>query len=272
MASIPSLLRVAQNIITKNSPTILTAVGVAGVVSTAVLAVKATPQAMAKIDEAQVQKALAHEEAEQSGNAVAANRDLTVAEKIKASYLCYIPAAAVATVTIVCIIAGNRISVRRQAALLGLYEITERGFREYQEKVTEQIGKQKEQAVRDDIAIQHMKDNPVDNREIIIASGGDVLFMDDWSNRYFKSDMETVRQAVNDVNEECMNMGYVSLNDFYSKIGLPKNGSGDETGWSAPDNLLKVQYTTGLSEDSKPCIIIKFDQYPGRGYYLLSHD
>lgn len=111
--------------ISKNSPTILTGLSVAGLISTTILAVRATPKAMELIQEERYQKA----------GTTLPLPDLTKKEIIQATYKCYIPAAVMGTVTIACIIGANNINLRRNAALASLYSISEKTMKEYQTKL-----------------------------------------------------------------------------------------------------------------------------------------
>lgn len=237
-----------------NSPSILTALGVAGTISTAVLAVKGTPQALRIIDEKEHNEDGLYEK-------------ISTWEKVKATYPCYIPAASVGAVTIACILAGHSISTKRNAALMSLYSITETGFREYQDKVVSTIGAQKEQKIRDEVAQDRVNRNPVSAQEVIIVNG-DVLCYDTISGRYFKSDVETIRRAVNDINEVVLSNGYASQNDFYAGIGLPRNMAGEELGWT-PENMLNVEFSAVLAEDGKPCMSLNYRMFPTRGYYIM---
>lgn len=256
MANFATIMKTFGRFVSNNSPKILTGMAVAGVISTTVLAVKATPEAIEQIDQAKLRK---HDASEDEA--------FTPMDMVKAAWACYIPAAAVGTVTIACVIGGSTISSKRNAALMSLYSITETGFREYQEKVISSIGSQKEQKIRDEVAKDRIERDPVTSREVIvIAGGGDVLCYDSISGRYFQSDVESIRRAVNDVNEKIINESYASQNDFYRLLGLPSTQYNDEIGWST-DNMLNVDFTTVMSDDNRPCISINYRSYPLRGYY-----
>jgi len=250
----------AKNIgrfVTHHSPVILTSVAVAGVLSTAVLAVRGTPQAIRLMEEAQAAKAEHTDE------------DLTPFEVVKATYLCYIPAASVGLVTIACIISGNAISTKRNAALLSLYTLTESGFREYQDKVTEHIGKDKEEAVRADVMKDRMaRDREAVNEIVILDGENKVLFYDSISGRYFKNDVQSIRRAENDLNQIILHgQNLASLNEFWGMIGLSRTEYGDEVGWTT-DQLLSVSFATTTDESGeKPCFSIEYRTMPIQGYY-----
>ena len=134
----------------KNSPAILTGLGVTGVITTAVLAVRATPLALDKIAE----------EAERR-----AYEDLPVMntmDTIKVVWKDYAPAVVMGGATIACIIGANTVNSKRNAALVGLYSITDNKMREYQSKVLEVVGEKKEGQIKEKIAEQHMMDKDVE--------------------------------------------------------------------------------------------------------------
>lgn len=84
----------------------------------------------------------------------------------------------------------------------------------YQEKVVETIGEKKEQQIRDEVAKEQVAKNPVSKNEVIITGGGETLCYDSLSGRYFKSDIEKLRKAVNELNHTMVNDMCASLNDY----------------------------------------------------------
>jgi hypothetical protein len=248
---IQNIIKNVGKIVNDYSPQILTGLGVAGVVSTAVLAVKATPEAVRRIDE----------------RAIDRQQALSTVDKFKETWTLYIPAASVGSLTIACIIFGNQISSKRNAALMSLWTLTETNFREYQDKVTQTVGAKKEEDIRAEVAKDKLA--RMENKEVVIIGNGDVLFMDDLSGRTFMSTMETVRSAQNDINEKVLNSteGSATLNEFWHLIGLPTTGYGEEVGWST-DNTLDIKYAATITQDNRPCIVIEFRKVPTRGYYV----
>lgn len=248
MIPVKKIAKGVQKFTVDNSPSILTAVAVAGVVSSAVLAVKGTPQALRNISEA---------ESEQTD-------PLSYLDKVRLTWKCYIPALSVGAVTIACVVSANDINLRRNAALVSVFTVTESAFKEYKTKVAETIGQNKEQKIRDEVAQDRVDRTPMST--MFVSGNGDVDCFDPLSGRYFRSDMESLRKAVNDVNELIINEGYVTLNEFYNCVGLPDNDFGRDVGWNS-DKLLDMGYSTVLSEDSKPCISLDYGVQPTAGYH-----
>lgn len=236
-----------------NAPEILTAVGVSGVVTTSYLVGKASFQAAKTLDEASKEA-----EVVIAGVPYPQEFGIPVKEKIKIVWKLYIPATVSGVVTIGCIIASSKSSGRRTAAAVTAYSLTERAYSEYKEKVVEQLGKTKEQKIRDEIAQDRVTKNPPESKEVVILGGGDVLCCELWTGRYFKSDMESLRRAENDLNAMIVNTYYVSLDEFYDLLELPHTSNSDKMGWDS-DKLLELQFSTVMSPDGTPCLAFEYN-------------
>lgn len=252
--SISNFVKTVGNKLSEHSPEILTGIGITGLLSTTVLAVKATPKALQLIDEKKEEM----------------NTDeLTNTEVVKTCWKCYIPAAVTASVSVACLIGANSVNSKRNAVLATAYKLSESAFSEYKEKVIETIGEKKEEEVRDKIAKGRIEKNPVESNEVIITGKGDVLCYDIVSGRYFKSDVDKIRKAENTLNKKLMNDMYCSLNEFYDLIGLPFTQMGFELGWNVNDSLVEIEFSTQLSEDDTPCVVIQYSVLPKCDYQHL---
>jgi hypothetical protein len=78
------------------------------------------------------------------------------------------------------------------------------------------------------------------------------------TGRYFNSDMETLRKAENDVNFRLVNELYVPICDFYYLIGLPYTSNSGQIGWTS-GKLMNLEFTTTMSEDSRPCLAFEYN-------------
>jgi hypothetical protein len=242
------VLKRAEKVLVDNSPLIMTAIGVAGTVTTAYL----TGKASIKADR------LLAEEAP----------DLAPKEKLKIVWKLYIPAVASAGITITAIILANRISTRRAVALASAMTISRDALREYQEKVEEKFGAKKEQEVRNEITKDRMVRDPASKSDVVIITG-QVLCYDKFLGRYFSSDMETIRRAVNDINEQIIHSHYASLGDFQDKLGIQRSEISDELGWNL-DKMFEIRYDHDISDDSRPCLTIEYEVSPAREYFRRS--
>ena len=239
MSVINNAFKSFGNFLLKNDTYILTILGVAGTVTTAVLAVEATPKAIRLIEEAECETAI---------------------EKVKASWKCYIPAAAVGVTTIGCIIGLNNVHARKNAALAGLYSLAQTTFKEYQEKVVETIGENKERKVRDEVDKDKILNNPPAT-DIIFSGTGDVLCYDSITGRYFNSEIEKVRKIINELNRQLMTEMFIPLNEFYIDLGLKPTKIGDDIGFNIDNGLLDVNFSSQLTEEGRPCLVLNYNVY-----------
>lgn len=260
MSTISDIARQSLSTVKKNSPAILTGLGAAGVVTTAYLAGKAAFFVGAAVSAEEARVAM-----REDWDAPLPTFKVVFLKHWKA----FIPAAAVGTASVVCIIGANHISSRRNAALISVYTISERAFDEYKAKVVEQIGTNQEQKVRDAVAQDRVDATPLGESNFILMTNGDVLCFDDHTGRYFASSVEKIRKVENDINYELLNGdGNVSLNEYYHKVGLKAVSGGEDLGWNT-DTKFKLVFSTTMSEDKRPCIVITFEKGPKPNFYKL---
>lgn len=251
-----NLFKQAQRFTTNNSTTILTTLGVIGTVSTAVLTAKGTTQAV-KVLEDSVNAPLGAWEYEA----------LSFKEKATLTWKCYIPAATTGAVTIACIIGANRIGSHRTAAIAAAYTLSEKAFVEYKDKVVENIGKNKEQRVRDDIEQDKVTRTPVPST-LIVGESEKQLCFDSYSSRYFLSTIEELKSAQNRLNHQILAEDYASLSDFYDCVGLEHTQFSDDIGWNG-DELLELSFSACVSPEQKPAISMMYHTEPIRGFHRL---
>lgn len=98
--------------------------------------------------------------------------------------------------------------------------------------------------------------------QIISTGHGNDLFYDDWSGRYFQSDVNFVKKVVNDCNFQLTNELQISLNEFYADLGLPTIGGGEATGWNTDFGLIDIRFISDLDELDRAYTVIKFINQP----------
>ena len=253
MMRFASLAGAARKLVVDNSPTILSAMAVVGVATTALMAVRATPRAIRILEVAQTNSPVL----------------LTPQEKLRLIAPCYIPSSAVGIATMACIIGANSVHAKRQAALISAYSLTENAFQKYQAKVTETFGEGKERKVRDELAQEQVTENPPTAKEIIITGNGDVLFQDSLSNQYFESTYEKVKRAENELNRSLIHEQSVSLNEFYDLLQIPNNDIGEELGWRNGEDV-ELRISATVTPEHKPCLVINYSVTPVRKYFKIN--
>lgn len=205
------ILRQSALYLRNHSSTILTCVGAVGLVATAVLAVKATPKAMERLNEAEVEK---HE-------------DLTKTEKFLVAAPEYIPAVLTGATTIACIFGANVLNKRQQAALASAYMLLERTYKSYKDKAVELYGDDADKNIRHAVVKEKCK-------EIERQPHGDetLLFYEEHYGEFFERTMLQVQDAEYQLNRKFAMDGEASLNDFFELLGLNEMKIGDALGWS----------------------------------------
>lgn len=245
------LVNRSKTFLKQNAPTILTCIGGVGVVATSVMAVKATPKALQRIDEAKEEK----------------GESLTKLETVKVAGPVYIPAVLTGVATLTCIFGANALNKRQQASLASAYALLSRSYNEYRSKVDELHGEGTHEQVTAEIAKDKYEDT-----DITVAEDKQ-LFFDQFSGRYFESTIEDVQRAEYRVNRDLVMRDYVSLNEFYEHLGIPKIDAGESLGWSNGGNFaaywqtwIDFSHQKTLIDDDLECYIIHLQTEPTADY------
>ena len=252
--------------LTKHSPEILTGIGIAGMITTTILAVKATPKALKLIEnkKEEINNRRLDKNLDEGGD-LRDYKEITklgFKDTVKTTWKCYIPAAVTATMSVTCLIGASSVNIRRNAVLATAYRLSETALTEYREKVIETIGEKKEEAIRDKINKDHIENNPVSSNSVIITEKGNTLCYDHMSDRYFTSDIDKINKAVNEINNRILHEYYVSLNDLYSELGLHSPSLGETMGWNSDMGLIKLNLSAQVTDDGRPCLVLDFNKAP----------
>ena len=251
-------LKVVKSFAVKHTPEILTGVGIAGMFTMGVLAVKETPKALKAVDTEK--KRLSKELGEPVDK-------LTPVETIKVTWKYYLPAAVTGVASAACLIGASAKNLRRNAALATAYKLSETALSEYKEKVVETVGERKEKTVREKVAEEQVKKNPASKNEVYVTENGCSRFHDPMSGRTFMSTIEKVKKAENELNRSMLQdiIGYASLNEFYDELDLAHTDVGDSFGWNT-SNLVKMDYYPILEDDGVPTIVLDYVNRPDYNY------
>lgn len=245
--TLSNFIKNTRTTMAKHSPDILMGIGVTGMITTTVLAVKATPKAIDIIEKEQRVR----------------REELTKRDKVKVCWKCYIPATTTGIFSIACLIGSRSVNARRSAALATAYKISETALSEYKEKVVETIGEKKEQAIREKVSKERIDKKPVSKSEVIITKAGNTLCYDSISGRYFKSDIERIKRAENVLNKRMLSGDmYVSLSEFYDELGLEPTAISDELGWDIDKGMIELEFSSQIADDGTPCIVVDYAVAP----------
>ncbi len=176
-------------------------------------------------------------------------------ERTKLVWKLYIPTAISATSTVTLIIGANRVGAKKALAAQTALTVSQQLYSEYRDKVIEEYGERKDQAIRDSIAEDRVKTAPT---PMLISGSGNVLCCELFTGRYFNSDMETLRRAQNDINAKVNSHDYATFDDFYYLIGLSGTSTSSQIGWKA-GKLMALNFSTVLTEDGRPCLAFEYN-------------
>lgn len=251
-----AIIKNTEQFINKHSPEILTGIGILGMASTTVMAVKATPKAMRLIEERKQETEVDR---------------LHPVDVVKTTWKCYVPAAITGAASVLCLAKAVNISTRRSAALFTAFNLSETARKEFEAKVEESYGERKTKLIHDQVAQDKLDKESVQNREVIMTDRGTTLCYDAMFGRFFISDMDSIKRAMNNINAEILsgNM-YASLNEFYDEIGLKHVDIGDQLGWNIDDKGLEVMFSSGIADDGRPCLVISYNIAPKYQYNFFS--
>lgn len=240
--------------VSKYGPEIAVGVGIAGMITTTILAVKATPKALKLIDEAK------KEEAEEAV-------ELKPIEVVKVAWKPYIPAMISGALSIGCVVGASTVHVKRNAALATAYQLAANTLSDYKEKVIETIGEEKEREVQK--KVEAKKVEKINSTEPSFVRKGKPLCIEPISGRPFEMDLEDVKAAINRLNyrltggmEEC-----ISLSEWYDEIGLKHTDVSDYMGWNIySDGLITVTEVPSSTDDGELCWVLEYAVLPHYKY------
>lgn len=233
----------------RNSPYILTGLGCAGVVSTAIMTGQASVKANEKVREEHINRMSNNEELD---------TPFTMKEKVMLTWKYFLPPALMGAASVACIIGAQTVNTRRHAALASLYTLTESTLKDYRENVVEALGKNKEEKAYNKVAQDRVLADPPKDGQIVMTEKGNTLFKDSFSGRYFKSDIEVLRRVENDLNHMINNQMWVPINDFYTIVGLETIKLGEDIGWD-PDELIEFKFIPTIVNDEEVCIVLDYN-------------
>lgn len=248
--SIKKGLVLTRNYLIKQSPILLTIAAVGGVVTTTILAIRATTKAEKLIEKKKVEENVSIDE------------HLTIEETVKTVWKEYIPPVVSAGLTIAAIIGSSAINEKRKAALAGLYALSETALSEYQGKTKDLLGEKKEAEIRDLVNGDRAKDEVVPPNHVEMLSSGKCWVKDVMSGQKFWSSVQDICRARDEINDGIISGDMcASLNDFYEAIaadGLESVELGCEVGWKI-GHLCKPYFTSTLTSGGIPILVLDWD-------------
>lgn len=237
----------------KHSPEILLAAGVVGVVTSGVMACKATLKVEEIIDDTKHKIDTIHEVSADPTMAEKyseedSKKDLAIVYTQTAIKLVklYGPSVALAGVSLGCMIGSNRILNKRNVALAAAYATVDKGFKEYRGRVIERFGKELDKELKYGIKAKEIEEVSVDEKGKEVSTKSTVEVMDpnsyspysiifDDGNTGWDPDPELTKyfliQQQNWANDRLKAKGHLFLNEVYDMLGAKRTKAGAQVGW-----------------------------------------
>ena len=251
---IKNLFDKVLNFTKEHNPEILVGLGVTGMMTSTVLAVKATPKALDIMEDKKADMGVTY---------------LTRKEIAQVTWKLYAPSIGVGLASAACIILGTSKSIKRNTALATVYALSESTLREYQSKAKEMLGEEKAAELDREVAKARVRKREVttivetEGSEYIHHTGnGDTLVYDTLSGRYFRSSMNSIESAVNSINKSLLNDYIMTLNEFYNELGVPTIGAGSLIGWKSDKELLEVSFESDVDQNGNPYLVLSYKNRP----------
>ena len=249
---VKEVITIGKQFVVKNAPTIMTAIGGVGFVATIFETADRAPKAKAALS-----KAIMPEEGYPP-------KELSVRDKVKIVAPIVWPVAALGAFSLSCFIFANHISLTRTAAALAAYQLSENSLKSLKDAAIKTEGEKKTEEIFDTADADKVRAKQPSEGTIIITGGGEQLCYDSVSGRYFKSTIEKIRQAENDINYRLNREDSVSLNELYDLLGLDSIDIGDRVGWNLRDksDLLDIRFSSTISKDGEAVLVMSYDVVP----------
>lgn len=240
----------------KHSPEILVVSGVIGLVTSAVMACRATTKLDEVLDESKGQIEKVHDYMENPDKIPEGKeyteedrkRDLTIIygkSAVKVAKL-YGPSIALGAVSIAAILGGHNILQKRNVALAAAYATVDKGFKEYRGRVIEKFGKEIDKELHYNIKEKEIEEVEVasDGTEVVTKKNAAVAnpdetsiyarFFDDGCTGWTKDpeyNLMFLKDQQRYANDLLKSRGHIFLNEIYDMLGIPRTKAGACVGW-----------------------------------------
>lgn len=255
--------RAVKRFAAKRSPEILLAVGISSSLAAIIFSIKATPKALKAIE------AKKEEIIEENGLEMEMDElVLRPTEMVKATWKYYIPSAVLFLCSVACLISGNRVSAKRNAAIAAACTIAEETARQYKEALAEVAEPEIKEKIEEKVAEKKLESRNSRNDIYVPPDSDMVACWDPWSGRDFISSKNEIESAINAVNAELLNDGYAGtacLNDFYEHLSDPRmddTKSGAILEWELCNDYPVKSKLHAQIKNGKPVLVLDFDPAP----------
>lgn len=246
----------------KHSPEIMVVAGVVGVVTSTVIACKATTKVSSILEETKAQLKPIHDASEKLENGetlrCADGSTYTVEDVKKDTSIVYIqtgvkfaklygPAVALGALSVTSILVGHNILRKRSLALAAAYTAVDKSFKEYRGRVVERFGKELDKELRYNIKTKEVEETVIDEKtgkEKTVKKTVEVAdpntysdyarFFEDGCNGWTKDpefNLMLLKKQQAFANNLLKTRGHLFLNEVYDMLGMPRTKAGNVVGW-----------------------------------------
>lgn len=253
MKKVQLLLNKATLGVKKHSPEILIGLGVAGVVTSTVMACKATTKLNDLLDDTRdeidkIKEYSQNPDFAEKYSEEDAKKDLTIVYTqtgLKIVKL-YGPAVTVGVLSLGCIIGSHTILRKRNVALASAYATVDRSFKEYRKRVADRFGEEVERQIKHNIKVHEFEETVVDEegnettvkKTIEMIDGNEcseyARYFDESSSHWDRDpeyNLVFLRSQQQYANDLLRSKGHIFLNEVYDMLGLPRSKAGQIVGW-----------------------------------------
>ena len=253
----------------KYSPELLIGFGIAGFLTSVILAVRATPKAEELIIEAEDEK----------------EDTLTMVETVKAAWKPYVPAALTFITATGCVLGAAKIKNDRHAEVVTAYAISQAMVKKYQEKTEELAGEEKAQEINNAVKADMAKSKTVQDSVAKLPPtniAGVHPFWDPLSNTPFYASIPMLKNAEVELNRRMYTGAeeYTTVNDLYDELNeqgvyppLKHTALSGEYGWTPDTGGIQfdtdsdgIPFEQGHWDDGTPCYIMSFKTHRQPAY------
>ena len=238
----------------KHSPEILMVAGIAGTITSTVLACKATTK-VSKILDAKdytikhIHACLEDDTIDYTEEDSRQDLTMTYTQTGVKLIKLYAPAIALGTLSITSIVAGHRILKKRNIALAAAYAVVDKGFKDYRSRVVERFGEQLDKELRYNIKAKEVEVEVVDEngnktteKKVVnvvdvdsVSKNSQYAKFFDEASPYWQKDAEYnlmfLRRNQDYANEILRSRGHLFLNEVYDMLGIDRTKDGQVVGW-----------------------------------------
>lgn len=223
-------------VVQKHAPTIAFVGGVAGAITSTVLACRATLALAEELptmqDELNDVRALNHDGKHKKDVAHIYMKNTMIVTQL------YAPSVIIGVASITALTGSHIALSRRNAGLTAAYAAVSEAYDKYRDRVRDEVGKEKEYELYRGVYTEKTKD---ENGNKVVKKVADpnglspyAMFFDERSSEWINNpemNLLTLKSQQNYYNNLLQVRGHVFLNEVYDALGLPHTSAGSVVGW-----------------------------------------